>query len=331
MLSARGIERRYRGRPVLAIDRLDLAPGSTTALVGPNGSGKSTLLRILALVERPDAGSVFLDQRPVVTERDRRRGRRVVTLVEQRPLLFSGTVRANLLYALGLHGDRGDRAAARVTMALERLGVGALANRETSELSDGEVQRVAVARACCLEPRVLLLDEPLAAADRVAERALHETLASLREAGVASCVASHRVEDAFRWSDRVLSLAGGRLTPVTPENLFRAVLPPGPPERSVRIGPIELNVVTDHTGPVSIVIPPDDIVVSREPSESSARNQYRGRVTRVSDDRRGTVTLGVDVGVELVVRITHGSLERLGLKLGTEVVLAVKSVAVRVH
>lgn len=331
MLSVRDVVRSYGGRQVLAIDRLDLTPGTATALVGPNGAGKSTLLRILAMLERPDSGTVFLDQRPVVNDSDRRRGRRIVTLVEQRPLLFHGTVLANLRYALGLHGITGATADRRARDALDRLGVQPLADREGRALSDGETQRVAVARAVALAPQALLLDEPLSAADRAAERELHGCLTSLAEAGVAICVASHRIEDAFRWSDRVLSLAGGRLSPATPENLFRAVLPPGPPERSVRIGPLDLHLVTERTGPVTIVIPPDDIVVSLAPSASSARNQFRGRVTRIGDDGRGTVTLSVDVGLDLVVRITHTSLDQLGIALGSEVSLAVKTMAVRVH
>lgn len=331
MLSARGIERRYAGRSVLAIDRLDVDPGTVTALVGPNGAGKSTLLRVLGFVERPDAGTLVLDQRLVVSEADRRGARRRVTLVEQRPFLFPGTVRDNLRYALRLHGLDAELVVRRVGEALERMGVGALAERPARELSDGETQRVAVARALCLEPNVLLLDEPLSAADRAAQRDFHGALDAARAAGVAIVIASHRIEEAFRWSDRLLSLADGVLSRATPENLFRAVLTEGPPERTVPIGPLALHVVTDRVGPVTIVIPPDDIVVSREALSSSARNQFRGRITRISDDGRGTVTLTVDAGLDLVVRITHRSLEQMGLALGSEVALAVKSVAVRVY
>lgn len=331
MLSARGIVRWYDGREVLRIDRLDLEPGSATAIVGPNGSGKSTLLRILAAVERADAGTLYLDQRPIVSRADRAHARKLVTLVEQRPLLFRGTVRHNLRYGLALHGIKGTDAARRIADALERLAISALADRPARALSEGELQQAAVARAVALAPRVLLLDEPLSAADRAAVHALHRTLEAIRADGVAVCVASHQIEQAYRWSDRLLSLAGGRLSPVTPENLFRTVLPDGPPARTVSVGPLELTLVTQRSGPVTVVIPPEDILVSRGPLSSSARNQFRGRVTRVSDDGRGTVSVTVDAGVELVARITRRALEELNLSIGADVVLAIKATALRVY
>ena len=95
-------------------------------------------------------------------------------------------------------------------------------------------------------------------------------------------------------------------------------------------GPLEIQVITDRTGPATIAISPTDIVVSREPLHSSARNQFIGRVSRVSEDGRGGVSLMVDVGVELAVRITRGALDDLGITLGASVVLSVKAVAIKV-
>jgi ABC-type iron transport system FetAB ATPase subunit len=113
MLSARNVHHAYAGRTVLSLEAFDLEAGSVTALVGPNGAGKSTLLRILAVLERPDAGTLSLDGRPLVSAADRRWARRHVTLVEQHPYLFGGTVRHNLHYALSLQGIRGPEAARR--------------------------------------------------------------------------------------------------------------------------------------------------------------------------------------------------------------------------
>ncbi len=330
MLSARALQHRYRGRSVLAVDALDLEPGSALALVGPNGAGKSTLLRILAFLERPAAGTLLLDGRPVTTAAERRAARRHVTLVEQRPLLFPGTVRDNVRYALGLHGVHGPAAARRTSAALERLGVAPLADRPARALSDGETQRVAVARAVALEPRILLLDEPVAGADRAAAHQFYRVLEEERVRGAALCFASHQLEDAYRWSDRLIALAGGRATPVTPENLFRAELPDGSGARTVRLGPLELEVVTDRAGPVTLAIPPTDIVVSLQPLASSARNQLRGRVTKIAEDGKGGVTLTVDVGVELAARVTPRALQELSISLGSEVVLSIKATAVRV-
>lgn len=330
MLSLRDVEHAYGGRRVLEIPELDLAPGNVAAVVGPNGAGKSTLLRVLACVETPAKGTVLLDGQPLRTAADRRRARRRITLVEQRPLLFAGTVRRNLEYALGLHGTGGAEAAARSAEALTRLDASGLLERDARALSEGETQKVAIARALALKPDVLLLDEPASAADSASSAALYRGLEEERRRGAALCFASHQLEDAYRWSDRLLALTEGKVSPVTPENLFRADIPPGSGTRTVRAGPLTLQVHTEKSGPAIVALPPDDIVVSTQPLHSSARNEFTGRIRRISEDSRGGVTLTVDVGVDLVVRITHAALAELGLTLGAPVVLSIKTMAVRV-
>lgn len=330
MLSLRDLRHEYDGRRVLEIAALDLPPGLATALVGPNGSGKSTLLRILSFVEAPSQGTVSLDGRPVLGAAARRAARKLVTLVEQRPFLFRGTVDQNLTYALRLHGVRGAAAARRARAALEQVGIGSLGERDARRLSEGEVQLVAVARALALEPRVLLLDEPVSAADRAASALLYRVIEAETARKAVVCFASHQLEDAYRWSDRLVALADGRASAITPENLFRTVLPSGDGTKVVRAGPLEIQVVTDRSGPASIAIPAGDIIVSPAPLHSSARNTFAGRVTRVGEDGHGGVTLAVDVGVDFTVRITHRSLRELGITLGSEVVLSFKAMAVRV-
>jgi tungstate transport system ATP-binding protein len=331
MLSTEGLEHFYARRCVLQLDRLELDPGSVTAVVGPNGSGKSTLLRILACLEPPSRGRLTWQGRPIHTRADRHAARRAITLVEQHPLLFRGTARENLVHALALHGVRGADADRRSAEAIELLGIGELAEREARDLSEGETQKVAIARALALQPAVLLLDEPASAADPRSALRLYQVFEDERRKGTAICFASHQVEDAYRWANRLLALTEGRASPVTPENHFRTVIPEtGAGPCNVRAGPLELQIVTDRTGPATVAIPPDDILVSAAPLRSSARNQFSGRVTRISEDTRGGVTLRVDVGTELTVRVTRAALEELGLTLGSPVVLTVKAMAVRV-
>src|SRR5205823_5396403 len=121
------------------------------------------ILRLLALLERPSAGRVLLN-RAVVTAGGA--ARRRVTLVEQRPILFQTTVRENLEFGLQVRGIRGTEVIRRVENIAARLAITPLLGRRRHELSDGEVQRVAVARALAVEPDVLLLDEPASSADR---------------------------------------------------------------------------------------------------------------------------------------------------------------------
>jgi tungstate transport system ATP-binding protein len=331
VIELRGVTHRYGGRVVLELDRFTLAPGASVAIVGPNGSGKSTLLRLLALLEAPSAGAVWLDGAPAPRGRHLAAARRRVTLVEQRPVLFRGTVRENLGYGLRARGMRRADVNGMVDAVAGRLALAPLLDRRRTELSDGEVQRVAVARALAVRPDVLLLDEPASSADRAAAAALYRALEAERaERGLAICLASHQLEDAYRWSDDIRALADGRLSPVTPENLFRVELPPGDGTKAVRIGGVEVVVSTDRAGPAILAVPPTDIFLSRVPLASSARNVFAGRVTRLAQQRPGVVQVTADVGVELIAVVTADAVRELALAPGGEVVFAFKASAVRI-
>ena len=335
MLELVGVRHEYDGRVVLDLERFAVAPGAAVAVVGPNGSGKSTLLRLLALLERPTAGQVLLDG-TVVTPGGA--ARRHVTLVEQRPILFRATVRENLEFGLQVRGITRAEVNRRIENVAGRLAITPLLGRRRHELSDGEVQRVAVARALAVEPDVLLLDEPASSADRAAALTLYRTLAEERaRRPLAVCLASHQLEDAYRWADDVRALADGRLSPVTPENLFRVDLTTaesGDLKRAC-VGTVEIAAMTDKIGPAILAVPPTDIFVSREPLASSARNTFQGRVTSLA--RRGPgggggggVHVTADVGVELIAVVTEEAVRDLALAPGSPVVFSFKASAVRV-
>ena len=149
------------GVRALALDHLEIADGERVGIRGPNGSGKSTLLRVLAGFVTPSSGSVTGLPPP---------GRTV--LVHQRPYFLRGTARANVAYALRVAG----RPKSEAADWLERLGAGALAERDASVLSGGERRRVAVARALCVGPEVSLLDLPFAALDEAGIAQVTEAL-----------------------------------------------------------------------------------------------------------------------------------------------------------
>lgn len=339
MLELRAVRHRYNGRVVLDLASFAVARGALVAIVGPNGSGKSTLLRLLAFLERPTEGEVVLDGLVVtgggrgLPPRRTTQLRRRVTLVEQRPVLFRGTVRDNVAFGLAARGV--GRAARNRTIGdvAARLGITPLLERRRHELSDGEVQRVALARALAIEPDVLLLDEPASSADRAAAQALYGALADERaRRPLAVCLASHQLEDAYRWADDVRALADGRLSPATPENLFRVELPASGAGdlKHVSVGPITIAAVTDKAGAAILAVAPRDIFVSRGPIPSSARNVYSGRVTRLARQRPGTVHVTADVGVELVAVVTEEATRDLELALGSPVTFAFKASAVQV-
>jgi tungstate transport system ATP-binding protein len=331
MVELRGVRHRYDGRLVLDLDQFVVPAGARLAIVGHNGSGKSTLLRLLALLEAPTEGQVLVGG-VTVPRRSPHAARRRVTLVEQRPILFRGTVLDNLGYGLRARGFERTEVNRRTGSVAERLGLGPLLARRRHQLSDGEVQRVAVARALALEPDVLLLDEPASSADRAAAGALYRTLTAERAARpLAICIASHQLEDAYRWADDIRALADGRLSPVTPENLFRVDLPaPAGEVTHARIGAIDIAVATDRTGAAVLAVPPTDILVSRERLPSSARNVFSGRITRLAAQRAGVVHVTADVGVELVAAVTAEAVRELALAPDQSVVFSFKASAVRV-
>lgn len=319
---------------MLDFEQFGLPKNGVVGLVGHNGAGKSTLLRLLALLEAPTEGQVLWNG-TAVSKRARTGLRRRVTLVEQRPILLRGTVRDNLVYGLELRELGRTAVNGIIGEVVEKLGLAPLLGRRRNELSDGEIQRVAVARALVLRTEVLLLDEPTSSADRAAAGALYRTLAAERAARggpFAVCIASHQLEDAYRWADDIRALADGRLSPVTPENLFRVELPAGEGLKSVRVGNIDIAVVTDRSGPAVLAVPSTDIFVSREPLASSARNVFKGRVTGMAIEQRGA---GVQVraemgGVELVAAVTAEAARDLALTPGSAVTFSFKATAVRV-
>jgi len=198
------------GRAILDLAALDLPRGELTAVVGPNGAGKSTLLHLLAFLRPPDQGRILFDGEPVGSA-DRRRLRRQVTLVEQRPLLFRGTVRENVAYGLRVRQVPRAERARRVDEALALVDLDGFAGRLVEGLSGGETQRVAIARAVVFRPQVVLLDEPTAGVDVTRVEMVERLIRELHTAmGVSVVFSTHDLDQARRLTGRIVHLADGR-------------------------------------------------------------------------------------------------------------------------
>ena len=187
---------------------LEVAAGETVALTGPNGAGKSSLLAVIAGLLRPDTGDVRLGDRSLDGTPPHARG---VALLAQDPLLFPHmSVLANVAFAprsRGVHRRRAHELAAR---QLDQIGAADLATRKPSQISGGQAQRVAVARALAAEPELLLLDEPMASLDVDVRPALRQTLRSALEDQTAIIV-THDAADARALADRVVVLEDGHI------------------------------------------------------------------------------------------------------------------------
>jgi putative ABC transport system ATP-binding protein len=177
-----------------------------TALLGPSGSGKSSLLRLLNRLSDPDSGTIEFEGEDVraIDVLDLRRR---AVLVPQLPAPLPGTVADNVRYGPSLFDGNPD-----VESCLNRAGLdSAYAEREASELSVGEQQRVMLARALALDPEVLLLDEPTSALDETARDGVERTLAELARAGVAMVLVTHDRSQAERIASEVVELREGRV------------------------------------------------------------------------------------------------------------------------
>ncbi len=204
----------------LRIGSLDVREGEVLGLLGPTGAGKSTLLRLLAGLCRADQGRLDFEGRPFVFDEVALPVRRRITLVHQRPLLLSGTVRFNVEYGLRL---RGRQAIAETGNAiLKRLGLSKLARQSARTLSGGQTQLVALARALVIGPDVLLLDEPTAHLDPAHVALVEETIREVRQERRMTVVwATHNLFQARRVADRTALLLNGQLVEaVSTEQFF---------------------------------------------------------------------------------------------------------------
>ena len=216
-LSIDGVTKRFGPRAVVDDVSLEVAAGETLAILGPSGCGKTTLLRLVAGLEVPDSGEIRLDGSPVATA-----GRMLVPAHRRRiGFVFQDlalwphlTVRGSLRFVMGsVHVEKrtwNDR----IERVLGLVRIEALADRYPHQLSGGEQQRSAVARALVAEPRVLLLDEPFSSLDPDLRQVLRGELRDMQRAlGLTALYVTHDREDARALADRVLTMGDGRVAP----------------------------------------------------------------------------------------------------------------------
>ncbi|MGI8662153.1 MAG: ABC transporter ATP-binding protein [Acidimicrobiales bacterium] len=331
----------------LAIDA-----GRTVAVVGPNGAGKTTLLNTLAGLHALTGGHIELDG-TVLDDPDHgvylppeRRG---VGVVFQDNLLFPHlSALDNVAYGLRVRGVRRAEARHDATMWLERVGLHGREQARPRQLSGGQAQRVALARALATQPRMLLLDEPLAALDATTRnevrRDLRRHLATF--AGVRLLI-THDPVDAAVLADHVIVLDGGRVAQTgTPAEITRRPRTPWVAElagtnlftgTATADGHVTLDsgsvlVSADQLapGPVFAVVHPRAVALHLERPEGSARNSWPGRITAVEPvgDR---FRVQLDAAPPVVAEVTGASVQEIGLADGAEVWVAVKATEIDVY
>jgi sulfate transport system ATP-binding protein len=214
-IAVREVTKRFSDFVALDDVSVEIPEGSLTALLGPSGSGKSTLLRVIAGLERPDAGVVAIGGRDVTELPPQRRG---VGFVFQHYAAFKHmTVRDNVAFGLAIRKRPKAEVRDRVAALLELVQLDGLAGRYPSQLSGGQRQRMALARALAIEPSVLLLDEPFGALDARVRKELRAWLRRLHdERGTTTVIVTHDQEEAMEVAERIVVVNHGRVEQVAP-------------------------------------------------------------------------------------------------------------------
>ena len=353
------ITRRFpRGPTIAAAFEVELGAARTLVIFGPSGSGKTTILRCLAGLMRPDrgrivaAGSVWFDADDRIDVAPQ--GRSVGYMPQGFALFPHLDVRSNIAY--GMPVGPGRERETRVAELISVLRLDGLERRRPGQLSGGQQQRVALARALARRPRLLLLDEPLAALDTPTREALRGELRELLAAsGVPAIVVTHDRSEALVLGDRVAVMADGVIRQVGPtldvfdrpldETVARivgvetvvaaTVLASDEGLSRLRIDGAELTALGDWPVGTKVLasIRAEDVILVGDAGDGqsplSARNRLKARITAI-EPVGSLVRVRLDCGFPLVAAVTRPAVEELGLQPGASVWAIVKAPAVHV-
>ena len=301
-IEARSVTKRFGDFVALDDVSVEVESGSLTALLGPSGSGKSTLLRVIAGLEQPDTGAVFISGKEATVLAPQKRG---VGFVFQHYAPFKHmTVWENVAFGLKIRRRPKAEIRARVNQLLDLVQLAGLGKRYPAQLSGGQRQRMALARALAPEPEVLLLDEPFGALDARVRAELREWLRRLHdEVHVTTVFVTHDQEEALELADRIVVMNRGRVEQIAPP-------------RELYDHP-ENAFVMSFVGPVNRLgdawVRPHDVELRLEPNGSTQEAQIE-RIVRLGFETR--VELVRDDGERLSAQLSRDVADELELEPG---------------
>lgn len=305
----------------LQIDTLSVASGQLTALLGDNGAGKSTLMRLLALLEKPQAGEIkFLG----ASLRYDAAQRRQIGYVDQSPYMLPGSVEHNIRLAMKLQQVPKNQHHDQLQAVAQTLQISHLLSQDAHTLSGGELKRTAMARAISYRPAVLLLDEPFANLDTSQLNALELTLRQLSESGTTVIFSSHDRLRAQALTNHHINLVHGRTTRMPLLNVFsgqyRAPI--------FDTGQLAIHAVSEQLTASHIAIDPNEIIVSRQAlTGSSLQNSFNGHLVQIAQEAQA-IRLTITCGETFQAVISQQAFDALQLQLGETVCISFKATAV---
>jgi sulfate transport system ATP-binding protein len=307
-IEVRNVGKRFGAFVALEDVSITVGDGALTALLGPSGSGKSTLLRVIAGLETPDTGEVVIGEHDVTDAPARTRG---VGFVFQHYAPFKHmTVNDNVAFGLSVRKRPKDEIRARVKELLGLVRLDGLAERYPSQLSGGQLQRMALARALAVQPQVLLLDEPFGALDAQVRAELREWLRKLHEEiHVTTIFVTHDQEEAMEVAEQIVVMNTGRIEQAgSPRDLYES------PRN---------EFVMSFIGPVNRLgdtfVRPHDIQILAD-ADGTGTEALVERVVHLGFEVR--VELRLHDGRDIWAQVTRESAQQLELKEGQ--ILAVR-------
>jgi molybdopterin-binding protein len=331
------------GEFVLNDVSLSIEEGDYFIILGPTGAGKTVLLESIAGLHPVKSGEIWLRGKEVT---DLEPEKRNIGIVYQDYVLFPHlSVKDNIGFGLKMHRLNRQEIAERLSWIVELLGIGHLLHRHPGTLSGGESQRVSLARALVTRPEILLVDEPLSALDPESRENVQQELSKLHRAlGITILHVTHDFEEAISLGTHIAVIGEGKLKQVgTSDEIFRQpnsefvarfamarnifngeIIKKGGQDVIFRTGGTEFVVVTDKEGNLHASLRPEDIIISLEPIHSSARNCFRGTITRIND-KGSTLYITVNMPPELSSLVTRHSFDEMELEEGKEVFITFKA------
>ena len=350
MITINSISKSYAKKKVLENLSLEVKPKEIVCLLGPNGCGKTTLLNIISGLTTPDQGSITIDN-ILVEEKSAAKNvhlepsQRKVGYVFQTVSLFPNMrVQDNISFGLKSMHLSGNEIKKRTAKLMEFVGLTEYAKHYPSQLSGGQKQRTALARSLAVEPKVLLLDEPVSAIDPQLRESFRLELRSyLRKLEVTVLYVTHNLSEAFIMSDRIAVMGNGGIEQVGAGNeIFdkpgssyvakflgvntfsgKALKPQGD-LLEIEVGGVHLFAVAPlnlQAKPIVVTLKPEDILLSNLETSSTRNksiNVIEGTIEEMTQ-MRSTAQVTVDVGFTLKVRLQIGTIKALGLSVGDKV------------
>ena len=327
---------------------LSVETGEYFIILGPTGAGKTVLLESIAGLYPVKSGQIWLRGKEVTRFEPERRN---ISIVYQDHVLFPHlSVAENILFGLKLRRQSREQLGETLDWLSDLLNIAHLMGRKPGTLSGGERQKVALARALSVRPELLLLDEPLSALDPETREGVQKELRRLHDRlKITTIHVTHDFEEAIALGNRIAVLGEGHIKQVgTVEQIFHQpnsefvarftvarniftgeVVDRDDGNTVFRTGDTELAVVTELHGEWHASVRPEDILISREPLTSSARNSFCGTITSVSD-RGSTLYLTVTMPPDFVCLVTRRFFGEMALAEGQQVYITFKASAVHI-